>query len=937
MRLKRFSSSRKLANRTFKTMPVSAAVSMALCGGSPLAQVVESSSAEPLTQIEEIVVKGVRGSLDRALATKRNASSVVDSIAAEDIGKFPDQNVAEALQRITGVSISRTNGEGAQVTVRGFGPEFNEVRINNRPIATTSGGRDFDFQLLPSELIVGADVIKAPTANMPEGSIGALINLRTVRPLSNPGLNSTVAVKARYNDLSEESTPEVAGIFSNTFANDTLGMALGFTYNESENRIDLTGGVRSSVFDGRNGDVNGDPILDESGNPIQVTDLRFPGRQEFRVEQETRERLGVTGAIDWSPSATLTNTLDFIYSDFDRQGRGFGIQAPLQSGAFSGVVASVNDTVLTGTTTPQRFDVLQIDEGSDSQTFLAGLNSQAEFDGFYLHGDLSYSKADTTTNRSDLVPQIGSGNGTDDLGTISFDGRNSDVLGVTTTIDVADPSNIRAHWNALQRDEIEDEVSQLRLSGSKKLGFDTLESVEAGFFYTDRTLTSDHFETDGNLNCMVTCGAGVDLPDGVLGVLPFDDYLSEESGAFPRRFAIISDIPGYFDAVNQIKGADAFTPVLSPRASSRVDETRAGAYVQLNFEGGELGGKPWSGNLGLRYAKTEVRSSGSSQSIVVVRRNDPDNPNATALLVDFSATAPVTRANRYNNLLPSANFRLELSDSLLLRAAAAQTITRPTVTALGVAESFQTSNIENFAVVSGNPELTPYEVTQWDVSLEYYADNGSGYSLALYGRDIDTFIDEATIIEDSGFMLESNFGPPIPLRQARTSQQNRDGGRITGAELAATVYLDFLPGWASGFGLQANYTYADAEDSGAPVNELPAVTPTRFGVEGFAENSFNFTGFYDQEKLQARLAYNWRDDFLLSRRGARSFGLPEVVNSFGQLDMSAAYQITDAWSVTFEAINLTNERAFVTEDVKERVSLIAYSGRRYLLGVRGAF
>ena len=151
------------------------------------------------------------------------------------------------------------------MTVRGFGPEFNEVRINNRLIATTSGGRDFDFQLLPSELIVGADVIKAPTANMPEGSIGALVNLRTVRPLSNPGLNSTVAVKARYNDLSEESTPEIAGIFSNTFANDTLGIALGFTYNESENRIDLTGGVRSSVFDGRNGDVNGDPILDESG------------------------------------------------------------------------------------------------------------------------------------------------------------------------------------------------------------------------------------------------------------------------------------------------------------------------------------------------------------------------------------------------------------------------------------------------------------------------------------------------------------------------------------------------------------------------------------------------------------------------------------------------------------------------------------------------
>ena len=925
------------AAREYRLAPVAAAISLALSSGPAAAQIEPGSDSGSTNVIEELVVKGFRGSLGQSLATKRNASSVIDSIAAEDIGKFPDQNVAEALQRITGVSISRTNGEGSQVTVRGFGPEFNEVRVNNRLMATTTGGRDFDFQLLPSELITGADVVKAPTAGMPEGSIGALVNLRTIRPLSSPGLNSTVALRARYNDLAEESTPEITGIFSNTFAGNTIGAAVGFTYSESENRIDLTGGVRSSVFDGSGGDVNGDPILDESGNPVQVTTLRFPGRQEFRVEQEERERLGITAAFDWEPSDNVTHTVDLLYSDFSRQGAGFGIQAPLQSGKFSNVVASAKNTVLTGTTTPQRFDVLQIDQGTDSETYLVGFNSQAQFNDFLLTGDLSHSKSDTTTNRSDLVPQIGSGNGTDDLGTISFDGRNSDVLGVTTTIDVANPANIRAHWNALQRDEIEDEVTELRLSGLKELTFDTLESVEAGVFYTDRTLINDHFETDGNLNCVVTCGTGLDLPDNLFSVLPFDNYLSDERGNFPRRFVVISDIQGYFDAINQLKGVDAFTPVLSPRASSRVDESTVGAYLQLNFEGGEIGDMTWSGNVGLRYASTHVSSSGFSQSIVAVRRNDPDNPNATALLVNFSDTNAVTKVNRYSNLLPSANFKLDINDKLLLRVAAAQTITRPAVNALGVAESFQTSNIENFGVVSGNPSLTPYEVTQWDVSLEYYADNGSGYSFAVYGRDIDTFIDEATILEDSGFMLESNFGPPIPLQWARTSQRNRDGGRITGVEAAATVFFDFLPGWASGFGAQANYTYADAKDNGAPVNELPAVTPTNFGVEGFAENSFNVTGFYDKDDLQVRLAYNWRDDFLLSRRGARSFGLPEVVDSFGQLDMSASYQVTDTWAVTFEGINLTDERVFVSEDIKERVSLIAYSGRRFVIGVRGTF
>jgi iron complex outermembrane recepter protein len=920
--------------KKFKLLPLSAAVSFALYGGVVLG---EESTIGKDAVIEEVTVKGYKSSLEKALSRKRDSDTIIDGIAAEDIGKFPDQNVAEALQRITGVSISRTNGEGSQVSVRGFGPEFNQVRINDRITATATSGRDFDFQVMASDLISGADVLKAPTANMSEGSIGALVNIRTARPLDNAGFQSSVSAKGRYNDLAEDFDPQFSGILSNTFNDDSMGVVLGVAYEKSNNRIDMTGGARSSAFDGRNGDVNGDPIMDVDGNPIQVTDLRFPGRQEFRIEQEERERLGINATFQWAPSDNIVNTFDVLYSDFNRQGSGFGIQAPLQSGAFSNVSATENNTLTAGTTTPQRFDMLQIDQGSDSQTYLVGFNTEAHFDTFTLKADMSYSKADAAVNRSDLVPQFGSGNGTDDRGTISFDGRDSDVLGVTTTIDVADPANVRAHWNNVQLDDIQDEVAELKLSGLKTLDFAIVESVEAGVSYTKRDKTFNHSESDGNGNCIATCGSGLDLDDSLFSVLPFDNYLSSESGDFPRKWAVITDTSAYFDALNAIKGVDAFTPIFVPRASSEVEETTTSAFFQVNFDGGDIGGMPWSGNVGLRYARTDVVSSGSAQSLIGVVRNDPNDSNTTALLVNFSDVAPETVKTNYHNFLPSANFRLGIRDDLILRLAAGQTITRPTMDALSVGRSFVTSNIESFGVTSGSPRLTPFEVTQFDASLAFYADNGSSYSIAFYYKDIETFISEATNIVDSGFNLSSNFGPVVDLSQAVTSQQNRNGGRILGIELAATHYFDYLPGWADGFGVQANYTYANSKDSNALPNDLPAVTPTSFGVEGFAENAFNLVGFYDKHGFQARFAYNWRDDFLLSRRGARSFGLPEVVASYGQLDFSASYDINDRFTVTLEGINLTNERAFISEDVPERVSLITYSGRRFILGLRASF
>ncbi len=917
-----------------KILPITIAVSIALSGQSYAAEEQTKSIDE---NIEVINVTGIRSSLDRALQNKRNSDSLVDGIAAEDIGKFPDQNVAEALQRITGVSISRTNGEGSQVTVRGFGPEFNQVRINDRLMASATKGRDFDFQQMPSDLISGADIIKTPTANMSEGSIGAQINIRTARPIDSDKLTVNFSAKARYNDLADEVDPQLTGIVSNSFLDNTLGVLLGVSYVESNNRTDMTGGVRSSVFDGRNGDVNGAPIMDNAGNVISVTDIRFPGRQEYRVETETRERFAVNSTLQWIPTQDVLTTLDLFYTDFNRQGAGFGIQAPIQSGAFSNVHASEYNTLTAGTTTPQRFDMLQIDQGSDSQTFLVGFDTDVDYDTWSLHTSISHSQAKADITRSDLVPQIGSGNGVDDLGFISFDSRNSDVMEINTNIDVADTRNIRAHWNNTQVDKIKDKISEFKLSGIKELELDILDTVQAGVFYTKQIKSVEHFGTNGNQDCFATCGSGLAMSESLFGVLPFNDYLSNESGNFPRQWAYIKDVAGYKKELSDLKGFDAFSESHVPRASTEVEEETSGAFIQVNLDGGEIADMPWSGNIGLRYFKTSVESSGADQVLTSVWRNDPDNPNATALLVSYSDEMPLTVKNDYSDILPSINFKLDINDNWVFRTAAAKVITRPTIDSLGVSQSYVTSNIESFGVTSGNPSLAPFEVYQFDASFEYYADNGNAYSLAFYAKDIKTFISESTIIEDSGFDLSSNFGDDIDLMQARTANQNRDGGRITGVELAGTHFFDYLPGWFSGMGIQANYTYANSEDDNILVNELPAVTPSKFNVEGFAEHTFNTSIFYDKDDFQARIAYNWRDEYLLSRRGSRSFGLPETVDAYGQVDLSMSYNINEEITLSFEGVNITDERTYITEDVKDRVSLISYSGRRFTLGVNVSF
>ncbi|MGV8834837.1 TonB-dependent receptor, partial [Cellvibrio sp.] len=299
----------------FKRKLIATAIASAMIGVSGIALAQDDN-------VEEVLVTGIKGSLQRAMDTKREAKGVVDAISAEDIGKFPDTNLAESLQRISGVSIDRQNNEGSKITVRGFGPDFNLVTLNNRQMPTNGSSRSFEFSDLAAETVSGVDVYKTFSATRASGGIGALVNIKTARPLDNPGLKASIGAKAvmdTTNEVGDDITPEVSGIFSNTFADDTFGIALSGSYQERDNRS-----VNADIANWRNG-INFQKAVADAGQTVNVVDNRadkngnvyYPRNFGYGIEDFHRERTNGQLVLQYAPIDTLKATLDYTYSKVD--------------------------------------------------------------------------------------------------------------------------------------------------------------------------------------------------------------------------------------------------------------------------------------------------------------------------------------------------------------------------------------------------------------------------------------------------------------------------------------------------------------------------------------------------------------------------------------------------------------------------------------------
>ncbi len=883
--------------------------------------------------IEEIIVAGIRGSLVRGMDVKRNATGVVDSIAQEDVGKFPDLNVAESLQRITGVSIDRSGGEGQQVTVRGLGPQFNTVLVNGRQIATDSPGREFNFDMLSSDLITGADVFKTTQSNLQEGGIGATINVKTARPFDNPGLQIVGSLKGMYESLSEETKPQAALIVSNTF-NDSFGALVSASYQERSvqiNRIETAGWRPGQTISNAN-----DGIL--------FTNAYIPRNWDQIVDTQERTRTNVNLALQFTPTDELSVTVDGFVSQFEVNSLVTDLASWFEPDRVgTGQIDPATNTLVSfsqeiglnqGSGDPATDFVSHTRNSRDSTTDGFGLNIEyAINDSLVASFDASTSNAEndrSSPNRIDRFNVVGIINNytfdnTGSIPTVQHDNFGNGAL--------PDPSLSRLHYNEQgNRFSDEDEISEYRLDFDFTPNSDVFRQMRFGAYRQEREKSS--FQIFAS-QCAF-CGYGTPAPNDTIGFRPFT-----AQNFFPGLIDTFYTYDG--DAYVQFL-ADSGNPIEPTLQNNRytINEDITSLYMDFTFDF-MLGDMPLLVNAGARYAQTDI-SVGAVQSFI---SDVSPTTDLTLFQNHFGPAEDIVGSSDYANLLPSFTAKLDIDDTKVLRMAFYESMTRPTMGELSPATVFNEPRRQNLTASGGNPALEPFLSQNFDLSFEWYFDDASVASFAVFSKDVDQSISVSTgeeifvmtdrlapdfrCSEDNnpdcapGVILDPN-NPTLDV-VATTEELNgetevytvaRPGNgeetTITGFEAAITHI------WESGFGFTANATVVDADAD---------------NIEGLGDSQ-NLIVFYEAERWQARVAYNNREGF--RRLNDNGFnGEPVNTETFGQMDISASYDVTEDWTVFFEGINITEEELVQNGRFPIQTYNIEDNGSRFALGVRGRF
>ncbi len=929
------------------------------------------ATAEAEGEGNAIIVTGFRKSLQDSIDLKRDSSVVVDAISAEDVGKFPDQNVAEALQRITGVAIDRSGGEGQSITVRGLGPEFNAVLLNGRTLATDNPGRQFSFDVLSADIIQSAEVYKSSQSGLQSGGIGAVVNITTARPLDRPlGFNASISAAGIYENLSEEFGADVGGVVS--WSNGDFGVLFGASYNKRDAQIDrnITNG-----FALREGDAA--IFAPESSTGLQAADIgalptgaRVQQQVIFSRDVQDRERLTLNGAIQFAPSDVFKATFDGLYSrfevdSFDQQFSGFF------SPPFLDPQIDANGTVTSFSRPSQDFAVRNPDIAdtvglSQNDNVLTSNNRLAET--FAFGGNFEFEASDSLTFVADVAWSRATRDGTNPFLVLGALAPTSPLIESTSTNGISTITNINAadfvdesiqrlHFVNVNRTRIEDEVFEARFDGEWDVDAGPLSKITFGGIYTDREKTQDLFDNFaapdfGNISAAeifcAFCGYTVPFDTSILSTFSFDNFLSGVDGAdtvpaqiltasFADAFAQLNNIANlqnpdrtggntaeliaYLNSGGLDPELGIFTPTFNPGGSFAVEEQIYAAHFGTEW-GGDFGGDlPWSANIGFRIAFTDVLSSGIDQPVIEFR----ETPGDTQLEVVFGDPTNVSVPNDYVNFLPSASFRFEPTPETVLRLSYARTVTRPTLTALGVANTFGGRSDAPLSG-GGNPLLEAFEADNFDVSFEWYFDSLSYFSVAGFHKELGGFLEESTLPVPGVVIFPAGNGgltvdTPVDVTFQDTRQRNGLSGSISGAEIAFQKTFD------NGFGGIINYTYVNSSQDNAPIGDL--------GFNGFTPHTVNLTGFYESGPFSARVSYNYRDGFLVQENADQSE--PRQRESFGQVDFSASYEITDQFQVFIEGLNVLNEDTRDFSRFRNRILTYERTGARYTAGVRAKF
>ena len=919
----------------FKKTALAAAVSSALTMGAAEVTLAQEGV------IEEISVVGIRGSLQRAMDIKRSSNGVVDSISAEDVGKFPDLNVAESLQRITGVSIDRDGGEGQSVTVRGFGPQFNTVLVNGRQIATDSNGRAFRFDTLSAPFITGASVFKSAQTDQQEGGIGATVNITTAKPFDNPGLQIAASAKGMYESLSEEIAPSGYVQVSNTFADDRFGVMLSLTREERDvqiNRIETAGWRPGQTISNAN-----DGVL--------FTNAYIPRNWDQIVDTQERTRTNGNIVLQFAPTDEIAITVDGFVSKFEVDSLVTDLASWFEPDRVgSGTLDPATNTLISftqevginqGSGDPATDFVSHTRNSRDTTTDGFGINLDWQFtDQLTGKFDLSTSSSENDRAGNDRFNVVGIINnyqfdGTGNTPVVTHDGFGGGAL--------PDPSLSRLHYNEKgNRPSDEDEITEARADFVFLPDAEVFEQAKFGVYRQEREKSA--FQIFAS-QCAF-CGYATPAPNDTIDFRPFT-----AQNFFPGLIDTFYTYDGdaYVDFL--ASSGNPIEPVLLNNRYT-INEDVTSLYMDFQF-GTEIGDMPLTFGVGARYAQTDIEVA-AVQSFIsdVVPTSD-----LTLFANRFGPAVDIKEKSSYSNLLPNFSLNLDIRDDMVLRFMAYESLTRPTMNQLSPATTFGEPRRQNLAASGGNQALKPFRSENWDLSFEWYYGDASSASFAVFNKEIDDFITSQTGLETytmtdrspaDGFRCSVANEPlcapgalPDPNNPGQdivetteelngeqevytvSRPRNGESATVTGYEIAVTHIFD------NGFGISANATVVDSDA------ELTADTTESFALEGLGDSQ-NLILFYETDVWQARIAFNNREGFL--RQIDNGFnGEPINTKTFGQWDIGASYDVTDNMTIFLEGINITEEELIQTGRFANQIYNIEDNGSRYALGIRANF
>ena len=912
--------------------------------------------------VEEVIVTGLRGSLQRNLDIKRSSAGVVDAISAEDIGKFPDSNVAASLQRLPGVSIQRSGarGEPQGITVRGFGGDFNETLYDGRRISTATGGRSVDFSTVGADFVGGLSVLKTPDVSLSSSSIGATVNVSFPKPFDHPGRRMALSASGSVQDDAGKFVPTVGALFSDTFADNKFGVLVDAMYTRHDtqtNRVYVSGWP---------GGYYAPCQLTAACTPAQLsagkTVLGWFEQQAGATQIYTKdERLDGRIALQWAPVEGVTITLDDNYSRQSIRADNFGYGIWFNQDGLRNVKLDQNGTTVDFTQAGSQTDFTAGTDRSVLRTNQTGLNLQWEVsENLKFEADGSYAKSwlnpggEITSDNADVGYGFGIG---PSLG-ISIGGSSDNTLPVLHDYGPngdgsrwADTSVIGSHVVVRQAQQNTDVVKQLRFAGSwEQDGF----KIKAGGTYLEdhykfqqsNTFVNNFWQAYPGYGPASGPNGGVMVPaslftekvstknfiPGFDGALP--PYLLKFDAQEYQKFLTglgnpqAKNIPGFNYGGSGVgtQFTGAFDMALDNGSIRDITEKTWSLFVKANFDI-EVAGMPFHFNAGVREENTHVTSAGFGQVPTAITRSAGD---PTLLTVSLSAPQSVSTKSNYSYLLPSLDMKLELTDSIHLRLDASRTLTRPGLNLLTPVASVGTGQrVGALTASGGSPSLKPYLADNFDAAVEWYYKPNSYAAVNFFIKDVSNFIVGGTQRQTINGVIDPTTGQPAVF--SVTQQVNGPEATVRGVELAwQHVFGD------SGFGFNANATFVDTNKPYDPKD----ISQSGFAITGLA-NSANLVAFYDKNGLEARVAVNYRKEYL------RAFGQNQNTGAFGseptfenpnlQIDFSTSYAITKQITGFFEALNLTNEVQSTHGRFDNQLLDVFAYGRRYTAGVRFRF